>query len=457
MARIKRGMSGEVKVGPVELDEHAGRLPSAAGRAAHAMATEIEAEVVHLRAAPPRYHLAEQVGFGRITEVFRAELVGAEGFARTVAVKRLRSQFHHDGPSIERLCREARALARLHHPNVVSAHDFQYSDDGQLFMVLEFVDGVDLRRLTASGPLPPAVAIFIASEILRGLRYAHRVLVESSDPDVVIGDGFSHCILLSWVGAVKISDFAASHDSASLETPARAMALDERSDLRFVGNALWGMLTGKRLRLDAVTRPDLTRSMPADLGAVAMKLLEPDPARGFPDAGAALAALFACEGASPLCAFGLEQFLAERFPHEAPRRARPSMVPPPDPPMARLWRGPRRRTATVKPPPRSLATSLARRWAFLAAVTACAALGTFAGLLGGLAVAGAWRAGNARELAIVVMRRSTNEGRRGIAVRLTCTTLDRPRGSPPAAGTGLPVAEAVAKVRAALRQAAAAQ
>lgn len=354
---------------------------------------ESGAQAVYLNAPSSRYRLGERLGAGGFTEVRRAALLGEAGFERTVAIKHVRSELRHDEQCSQRLRREALTLARLCHPNIVSAHRLERDGDDQLFLVLEFVDGVDLRTLVASGPLPRSVAIFIAGEILWGLRYARRVLTESGELDAMHAVS-SHNILLSWAGAVKLADFGSSHES-----PGPAMSLDDRSDLFSVGITLWEMLTGERLLAEPIIRSGLIRPVPHDLEAVAMKLLERDPASGFPDVEAASDALVACEGGPRLGSLELERILAERFPEQAPRPAhrlavRSQAVSPLEPPTATLYRRApfRRATATALPRPRRRA-EFAGLWGFFAVVIACAAVGAFVGVLGGRAVVGAWRSG----------------------------------------------------------------
>jgi serine/threonine protein kinase len=363
--------------------------------------------------------LGERLGTGVVTEVFRAPLLGAEHFERPVTIKRIRPGFHHVEQVMEGFCCEARVLGRLCHPNVVSAFNFERAHDGELFLVLDFVDGVDLDRLIATGPLPHAVAIFIAGEILRGLRYAHRVLTEGGDLDVVHAELSSHNILLSWVGAVKVTCSSRACTSLEFQGTSLELPLDGRSDLFVVGIKLWEMLTGERLHSEPIRRPGLIRPLRSDLEAVAMKLLERDPARCFPDAEAAFDALIACDDASPLGPIDLERLLEDRFPREAPRRLRspmvparrprPPMVPLPGPPMAWMCQGPRR-TVTASPPS---SMSLGRRWA-LFSTTACAAVGAFLGVLGALAVARAWSSGREVERVIrgvaVYQRRHEGDG-----------------------------------------------
>src|SRR5205823_2644286 len=111
---------------------------------------------------------------------------------------------------------EARISSRLVHSNIVSVLDFDRDAEQRLFLVMELVDGKDLDALNATGLLPFPVVIYVISEILRGLGYAHDlpVNIDTGDPMTVRGvrgvvhrDVSPHNVLLSWDGAVKVSDF----------------------------------------------------------------------------------------------------------------------------------------------------------------------------------------------------------------------------------------------------------
>ena len=121
-----------------------------------------------------RYRLGEQLGEGGIAEVFRATLTGAEGFTMAVAIKRVLPRLSTLPRYDDMLAQEARLVSQLAHPNIVKVLDLQWDAEGRLFLVMEFVDGMDLARLMTSGPLPASVAVFVIAEILSGLAYAPR-------------------------------------------------------------------------------------------------------------------------------------------------------------------------------------------------------------------------------------------------------------------------------------------
>jgi eukaryotic-like serine/threonine-protein kinase len=143
-----------------------------------------------------RYRLGERLGAG-------GTMIGAERFERTVAIKRILPALAQHAPFVELFVQEAHAIGRMSHPNIVSVLDFERDPAGQLLLVLEFVDGVDLNQLVKSGALPHAVVIFLVTEILNGLSYAHGLPMGG----IVHRDLSPHNILLSWDGAVKVADF----------------------------------------------------------------------------------------------------------------------------------------------------------------------------------------------------------------------------------------------------------
>ncbi len=297
-----------------------------------------------------------------MAEVFLGTSIGAEGFMRRVAIKRVLPDLS-DNPEFARMfVAEAKISSRLAHPNIVSVIDFDRDRDGRLFLVMEWVDGRDLGAFLASGPLPPPVVIFIVTEILRGLGHAHDLSIAKDARGLVHRDVSPHNVLLSWEGAVKVSDFGIAKARSVSKAAASAFlkgkpaymspeqvrgeALDGRADLFAVGVILWELLVGKRLfdsadtqaTLDAVlfgpiARPRLLRpTIAKDVERVALRLLERDPRRRYPNAETAIHDLLMCSDAPKAGGELLRQTLAERFPREAPLRPSARRITaPPDP------------------------------------------------------------------------------------------------------------------------------
>ncbi|HEV7556593.1 MAG TPA: serine/threonine-protein kinase, partial [Kofleriaceae bacterium] len=249
---------------------------------------------------------------------------------------------------------EAQICSRMVHPNIVSVLDFDRDAEGRLFLVMELVEGKDLDALNATGLLPFPVVIYTLSEMLRGLGYAHDLPAGTDMRGIVHRDVSPHNVLLSWEGAVKVSDFgiakakAASEATASVfikgkpaymsPEQANGQALDGRSDLFAVGIMLWEMLVGRRLFVGEdtratlaavlfgqVPRPRTLRSdVPKDLEKVVMKMLERDVNARYATAEDAIADLLDCNDAPKGGRDVLMRTLGERFPNEV--RVRQSMV-----------------------------------------------------------------------------------------------------------------------------------
>lgn len=309
--------------------------------------------------APDRYQLGPLLGKGGMAEVYLGTMTGAEGVERLVAIKRILPEFSTHAPFAEMFVREAKLVSRLNHVNIVTVIDFDRDAENRLRLVLELVEGVDLNTLLESGPIPHGVVIFLFHEILCGLGYAHNL------PDASAGAGMlglvhrdmsPHNVLLSWDGAVKVSDFglAKSRDtseaSASIQLRGKVAfmspeqinghPLDGRSDLFAVGVMAWEILTGQRLFWHSdwsttianvlqrpIPAPSVVRPVPRvprDLEAIVMRLLERNPAMRYATAGEVKEAFEACADASARGRSQLVSLLAERFPH-ARRAPRPEI------------------------------------------------------------------------------------------------------------------------------------
>ena len=163
----------------------------------------------------------------------------------------------------ERFTREARALARLNHPHVVTLYDFGEAD-GLYYLLMEFVDGVNLRQMIAGGKLEPREALAIVPQICEALQYAH-------DEGIVHRDIKPENILLDKKGRVKIADFGLAKLMHRGDTPAgraaftltgsqqvmgtphymapeqmeRPLGVDHRADIYSLGVVFYEMLTGE--------------------------------------------------------------------------------------------------------------------------------------------------------------------------------------------------------------------
>jgi hypothetical protein len=285
-----------------------------------------------------------------MAEVFIGSTIGAEGFSRRVAIKRVLPGYSDHAGFARMFVAEAQISSQLVHPNIVSVLDFDRDAEARLFLVMELVDGKDLDALIATGMLPLAVVIFVIGEVLRGLGFAHDLPTGSGLRGIVHRDVSPHNVLLSWEGAVKVSDFGIAKARAASEATASAFIkgkpaymspeqangqrLDGRSDLFAAGIMLWEMLVGRRLFVaedtratlaavlfGQIPRPRIVRpDVPKDLERVTMKLLERDLPARYTTAEQAIADLMSCADAPRGGREALIGVLAERFPDSAPVR-----------------------------------------------------------------------------------------------------------------------------------------
>src|SRR5262249_40109202 len=118
-----------------------------------------------------RYHLLEKIGEGGMGAVYKSSDATLD---RVVALKVLPAHRLHDADAIARFQREARALARLSHPNIIQAYD-SGEDRGRHFLVMEFVEGLSLLQvLRQHGALPPTVVADYIHQAALGLQHAHE-------------------------------------------------------------------------------------------------------------------------------------------------------------------------------------------------------------------------------------------------------------------------------------------
>lgn len=268
-----------------------------------------------------KYELVELAGEGGMATVYRSVARGAAGFARTVAVKKLKRELRAIRNYIDMFVEEARVGSDLAHPNIVQVYDFCSDAGGSYYLVMEWVEGMDLGRFIRAftefaSPTPWPMIAGIGIGALRGLGAAH----ERRKPDgtlapIIHRDVSPHNILLGINGVVKLSDFglARARDRVySLTAPGTVKGklsylspevtygqpASPLSDLFAMGTVLWEALAGQRLfegktdldvfkqirnceiRPLARMRPDLPRA----LVEVIETALAKDPAKRYPSA-----------------------------------------------------------------------------------------------------------------------------------------------------------------------------
>ncbi len=220
-----------------------------------------------------RYTILRKITDGGTAEIFLAKQHGAQGFEKTVVLKRIFTTFYADPQFRHMLVDEAHIAMSLNHSNIVQVLDLGEAD-GRYFLALELVDGWSLDRIlkrakAAGVPIPPALALYVTAEICRALAYAHGKKRPDGKPlGIVHRDVSPHNVLLSEQGEVKLTDFGIAKAQNKTEkslgnlikgkiafmSPEQASAgeLDARSDLFSLGTMLYAMIT-RRHPFDAPT------------------------------------------------------------------------------------------------------------------------------------------------------------------------------------------------------------
>jgi len=216
-----------------------------------------------------RYRITERIASGGMAEVFRGVAESLQGFRKNIAIKRVLPALTQNKKFVAMFLDEARLSLSLQHANIVQVFDIGHTDD-TYFIVMEYVDGVDLKTLLEwrrrmGKRLPMAVALNIATEICKGLSYAHELLsFETGRPlGIVHRDVSPPNVLISKQGEVKVVDFGLAKATSQIETTdpgvvkgkmsylspeaARGEEVDSRADIFSVGILMYEMLTGKRL------------------------------------------------------------------------------------------------------------------------------------------------------------------------------------------------------------------
>jgi serine/threonine-protein kinase len=233
-----------------------------------------------------RYLIRERMAQGGMGEVFLAVAVGADGFEKSVVIKRLLPKFAGRADIVSLLAREAKLMTRLLHPNIVQVIDFGRGQSNDYFLVMELVSGTDLGRFCRAqtarhGRVSPPLALFITGQMLRGLAYAHAT-ASADGQRLVHRDISPGNVLLSTFGEVKIADFGVAlvassadpgdHDGWLVGKPDYMApeqltrgGVDERADIYSVGAVLFQTLTGtshrdpKRTALETVVSEELAQ------------------------------------------------------------------------------------------------------------------------------------------------------------------------------------------------------
>ena len=238
----------------------------------------------------PQLEILELLGTGGMGAVYKARQPGLD---RLVAVKILPREIGDDPAFAQRFTREAQAMARLSHPHIVSVYDFG-NTDGTFYIVMEYVDGPNLRQTIRAGKLQPEQALAIVPQICEALQYAH-------DEGIVHRDIKPENLLLDKKGRLKIADFGLSkllredRQEVSLTGTHQVMGtirymapeqmedsrdVDHRADIYSLGVVFYEMLTGE-LPIGRFSPPSTKAQIDVRLDEVVLRSLEQEPDRRY--------------------------------------------------------------------------------------------------------------------------------------------------------------------------------
>jgi len=238
----------------------------------------------------PQLEILRELGEGGMGAVYQARQPGLD---RMVAVKVMSPGISKDPTFAERFAREARALAKLNHPNIVSVFDFGQAE-GLYYIVMDYVDGQDLRQTINAGKLSPEQTLQIVSQVCAALQFAHEA-------GVVHRDIKPENILIDQKGTVRIADFGVAKlldegpgeraltGTHQVMGTLRYMApeqieatrdVDHRADIYSLGVVFYELLTGE-LPLGRFAPPSQRVQVDVRLDEVVLRALEKEPEQRY--------------------------------------------------------------------------------------------------------------------------------------------------------------------------------
>lgn len=231
----------------------------------------------------PNFEILEYLGRGGMGVVYKAR---QKTLDREVAIKILAGEWQDDAAFAGRFEQEAKTLAQMSHPNIVTVHDFG-EVDGLYFIVMEFIDGVNLRDLLSDGKMAAEQALSIVPPICDALEYAHGKGVVHRDikPENLLLDREGRVLIADFGVASLVGDTADNAGTPSYMAPEQASGIvDRRADIYALGVVLYEMLTGERPGKSLVA-PSQRVEIDVKIDEMVLRALEVEPERRFQTAG----------------------------------------------------------------------------------------------------------------------------------------------------------------------------
>ncbi|MDI1478721.1 serine/threonine-protein kinase [Polyangium sp. y55x31] len=242
-----------------------------------------------------RYRVYDEIAAGGMATVHLGRLIGDEGFLRTVAIKRLHPWHARIAEVVAMFTDEARIAARIRHPNVVGTLDV-VSQEGEVFLVMEYVHGEPLSRLISVASkrkqkIPPPIVAAVLANALRGLHAAHEARDARGEPlGVVHRDVSPQNVLVGVDGVSRVLDFGIARAAGRAHVTSdhtikgklaymspeqlRGEVLDRRADVYAAGVVLWEALTCRRLYAGASEDLALVRLLEAEVEAPSKRVAD---------------------------------------------------------------------------------------------------------------------------------------------------------------------------------------
>lgn len=215
-----------------------------------------------------KYLLLEKLATGGMAQLYRAKIIGVEGFEKFIAIKQILPHLAHEEELITSFIDEAKLAALLNHQNIVQIYDFG-SMENSYFITMEYLFGKDLRAVNAKAkekgsPVSLENALYLVSKVCAGLDYAHKLKdFQGKSLNIIHRDISPQNVFLTYEGDVKIVDFgiakAASQSTitqvgmikgkVAYMSPEQAAgkSIDHRSDIFATGILLYELVAGRRM------------------------------------------------------------------------------------------------------------------------------------------------------------------------------------------------------------------